>query len=133
MRINGAILELVRLVKRQDFVRITKQGKKAVASALVLQVAMTPEEERKEADFVLRLGFTVSAKVGNAVVRNRIRRRLKAVAAEVIPAYASPGHDYVIIGRYAALKRPYEGLIKDLKYTLHNTGSFHAESLPSSG
>lgn len=112
-------------MKRQDFVRLTKQGKRAVASGLVLQVAVTPEPGQGN---IARLGFTVSSKVGNAVTRNRIKRRLRAVAAEVLPHYASPGFDYVVVGRSAALKRPYDSLIKDLKYTLHNTGTFHAET-----
>jgi ribonuclease P protein component len=45
------------------------------------------------------LGFTVTKKVGNAVVRNRARRRLKAAAAQIMPALAKPGCDYVLIGR----------------------------------
>lgn len=118
-------MQLIRLTKRREFVRLAKEGRKAVASGLILQVAKTPADAQK--DDIARIGFTVSGKVGNAVVRNRVRRRLKALAAELFPLCAIPGFDYVIIGRHAALKRPFSGIAKDLKYTLHKTGTFHEE------
>lgn len=62
----------------------------------------------------MRLGITVTKKVGNAVRRNRIRRRLRAVAAEILPSQARAGYDYVLIGRAATLTRPYPDLLVDL-------------------
>lgn len=119
---------MVRLVKRGDFLRLAQKGRKAVTSGLVLQVMQTPSDSVKIDDGpTARLGFTVSSKVGNAVVRNRIRRRLKAMVSEVFPYAAMPGFDYVVIGRNAALKRPYDRLVKDLKYALHNTGTFNED------
>ena len=56
----------------------------------------------------MRVGFTVTKKVGNAVVRNRVKRRLRAVAAEVFPRLGRAGTDYVVIGRLATLTRPFE-------------------------
>jgi len=64
---------------------------------------------------VVRVGFTVTKKVGNAVIRNRVRRRLKAVAAEVLPAHIQGGQDVVIIGRMATIKRSYAALVSDMK------------------
>jgi ribonuclease P protein component len=64
------------------------------------------------------VGFTVTKKVGNAVIRNRVRRRLKAVAAEVLPDRVMPGQDIVIIGRMATIKRRYAALLKDLETSL---------------
>jgi ribonuclease P protein component len=61
-----------------------------------------------------RVGFTVSRKVGNAVERNRVRRRLREVARLVIPAQARPDLDYVLVGRQAALKRDFAVLRQDL-------------------
>jgi len=62
----------------------------------------------------VRVGFTVSRKVGNAVERNRVRRRLREVARLVIPAQARPDLDYVLVGRQAALKRDFAVLRQDL-------------------
>ena len=63
----------------------------------------------------VRIGFTVSKKVGNAVKRNRARRRLRAAVDEVAPFHAREGYDFVVIGRAATVKRPYEMLVNDLK------------------
>jgi len=62
----------------------------------------------------VRVGFTVSRKVGNAVARNRVRRRLREVARLVIPAQARADLDYVLVGRQAALKRDFAALRQDL-------------------
>ncbi|MBS0547964.1 MAG: ribonuclease P protein component [Proteobacteria bacterium] len=62
----------------------------------------------------VRVGFTVSRKVGNAVIRNRVRRRLREVARLVIPGRARPDLDYVLVGRQAALTREFAVLQQDL-------------------
>lgn len=73
----------------------------------------------------VRLGLTVTKKLGGAVVRNRIRRRLRAAAREVFPAHAAPGTDYVLVARTAAYDRNYDALLDDMKRALlrlsHNT------------
>ena len=66
----------------------------------------------------MRVGFTVTKKVGNAVVRNRVKRRLRAVAAEVFPRLGRAGTDYVVIGRLATLTRPFEALRGDLEQAI---------------
>lgn len=63
----------------------------------------------------LRYGITASRKVGNAVVRNRAKRRLRALADEYLPELASRDHDYVLIARSTTATRPYLLLISDLK------------------
>ncbi len=63
----------------------------------------------------MRVGFTVSKRVGNAVERNRVRRRLRAVADKVLPTAGRAGRDYVVIGRKAAIKRPFSDLVQDLQ------------------
>lgn len=65
-----------------------------------------------------RIGFTVTKKLGGAVVRNRIRRRLKAAAVEAFPDHASAGVDYVIIARKASYNRNYAALLDDMKRAL---------------
>jgi ribonuclease P protein component len=77
----------------------------------VLQAAPAPAEIDRP---VVRVGFTVSRKVGNAVERNRVRRRLREVARQVIPAQARADLDYVLVGRQAALKRDFAVLRQEL-------------------
>jgi len=82
----------------------------------VLQTAPIPADLAPAAidGPAVRVGFTVSRKVGNAVARNRVRRRLREVARLVIPAQARADLDYVLVGRQAALKRDFAALRQDL-------------------
>ena len=93
-----------RLRQRADFLAAAA-GVKAPASTFVLQM-------RRREDGPMRVGFTVSKRVGGAVERNRIRRRLREVVRLMPPARMQPGHDYVLIGRRAALDAPFDR-IKD--------------------
>lgn len=70
----------------------------------------------------MRVGFTASKKVGNAVRRNRAKRRLRAIADEVLTERAEPGHDYVLIARAATVERDYGALIDDLHFSLKRIG-----------
>lgn len=101
-----------RLKTRADFLRLAR-GKKWASPGLVLQMAQTPLESLD-----IRAGFTVTKKIGNAVVRNRAKRRLREVARAVLPLYASAGCDYVLVAREATPKRPFASLIDDLKLAL---------------
>ena len=112
--------KILRLRKRADFLRAKDANKSIATAGLVLQVVTSNIND----DSALRLGFTATAKVGNAVKRNRIKRRLRAVAREVMAKSAIAGHDYVIIGRFRSVDREFTSLVKDLKYALHNTGTF---------
>ena len=76
----------------------------------------------------MRVGFTVSKKVGNAVERNRVRRRLREVVRLAPQAGMRPGYDYVLIGRRSALELPFDRLIEDFERAL---GRVH--SAPSDG
>jgi len=66
----------------------------------------------------VRFGYTVTKKLGGAVVRNRIRRRLKAAVGLVAPKLARSGHDYVLVARLAAYDRAFPELKKDLERAL---------------
>ena len=77
----------------------------------VLQTAPIPPDLSSPA---IRVGFTVSRKVGNAVVRNRVRRRLREIARQVIPETARADHDYVLVGRQGAIARDYLKLRSEL-------------------
>ena len=113
---------VLRIRKRADFLRAKDANKSVATAGLVLQVAQSRFVDSENPS--VRLGFTASAKVGNAVRRNRIKRRLRAAAREVMAKHAVSGNDYVIIGRFRAFDRDFASLIKDLKYSLHNTGTF---------
>ena len=82
----------------------------------VLQVAPIPAERVPPGPGLsaVRVGFTVSRKVGNAVARNRVRRRLREVARLVIPGQARADLDYVLVGRQAALARDFAALRQEL-------------------
>ena len=108
---------LGKLRRRADFL-LAARARRQGAAGLVLQAR--PRGPGEAADpAAVRLGFTCSRKVGNAVERNRARRRLKAAAAEVLPGLARPGWDYVLIGRPAATAaRPFDRLKADLVWAL---------------
>ena len=77
----------------------------------LLQAAPAPVDQPPP---VVRVGFTVSKKVGNAVVRNRVRRRLREIARQVIPGQARPDLDYVLVGRQGALERDFALMRQEL-------------------
>ncbi len=74
--------------------------------------------DRKDCDPQMRVGFTVTRKVGNAVVRNRIKRRFRALAREILPVHGYAGSDHVMIGRAGGIERDYAVLSRDLVQAL---------------
>ena len=100
-----------RLRQRADFLAAAA-GSKSTAAAFVLQA-------RKRGDSgPPRFGFTVSKKVGNAVQRNRVRRRLREVVRLSGSNRIRAGHDYVLVGRRAALKVPFARIAEDFEGAL---------------
>jgi ribonuclease P protein component len=97
-----------RLLNRRDFLRV-QAGRRVAMPGFVLQIAPAPDSIPS-----VRVGFTVSRKVGNAVQRNRVRRRLREVVRLVIPAHARRDLDYVLVGRQAALSRDFALLREEL-------------------
>jgi ribonuclease P protein component len=73
---------------------------------------------RGDGDPMIRLGLTVSKRVGNAVVRNRMRRRLRELARAILPAAGIAGADHVLVGRHNGIERPYPALVADLQHAL---------------
>jgi len=105
-----------RLKRRAEFLRTAAKGRKAAMPGLVVQVL--PREDTKPA----RLGFTVTKKVGNAVVRNRTRRRMREAARLLLREQPAIGVDVVLIGREATRIRPFPHLIEDLRRALAKLG-----------
>ncbi|WP_375287216.1 ribonuclease P protein component [Sphingomonas sp.] len=73
---------------------------------------------RDDGDPAMRVGFTVTKKIGNAVVRNRMKRRLRALARELLPAEGQPGADHVLIGREGGIERDFAALRTELSKAL---------------
>ena len=100
-----------RLRHRADFLAAAT-GVKVPTAAFVLQA------RRRGDGGPVRVGFTVSRKVGTAVERNRVRRRLREVVRLSVTTGLSRGHDYVLIGRRAALSLPFEQITEDFQRAL---------------
>ena len=101
------------LRKRADFLRAASARRQGAAGFLL------QARERGDATPVLRVGFTCSKKIGNAVIRNRAKRRLREIARAVLPDLGRPGWDYVLVGRPGAtVDRAFDDLLSDLRLAL---------------
>ena len=126
----GETKKLERITKRPDYLAIAATRRKWVTPSFILQVRTNePEPESGRGP---RAGFTVSKKVGKAVQRNRARRRLKEAARVVMPDLGTPGWDYVLIGREAAIAYPFEKIIADMRWALAKLAR-GADLIPSPG
>lgn len=106
-------LALERLQDRADFLRAAR-GTRVVTPGFILQMRRRPD-----ADGPVRAGFTCSKKVGNAVARNRAKRRLREVARLVLPTHGRAGTDYVLVGRaQVTAARPFALMLDDLRGAL---------------
>ena len=97
-----------RLKKRTDFLRAAK-GVRRVSGAITLETCETPDGGGDP-----RIGFTASRKVGNAVARNRAKRRLRAAASQLLPLLGRQGRDYVLVARASTGTRAYPALLADI-------------------
>ena len=107
------------LRRRPEFLAVAASGRKWAAPGLILQMGL-PRESSAPA----RYGLTASSKVGGAVVRNRARRRLRALAVEILPHHAA-ARDYVLIARSTTATRAFSDLRQDLVTALRKLGAWH--------
>lgn len=103
---------LIILNKRSDFLA-ANSGKRAAFGGLVLLV-----RDRQDANPQMRVGYTVTKKIGNAVVRNKVKRRFRELAREILPTEGIAGADHVLIGRNSAVDRDFDKLRTDLHRAL---------------
>lgn len=134
------------ILKRADFLRVQSNERKWIAKGFVLQVSPIPpdapitakktgqkidqktDKQAVKAD-IIRCGFTVTKRTDKAAVRrNRIKRRLRAVAADVLSSHACGGYDYVLIGRRETLDLPYITLCKDLRWCLRKMDLYQEDA-----
>lgn len=108
---------LCALKKRRDFLRVAAGRTKWVSQSMIVQVAATPQGEGTDPCHI-RIGYTASKKVGNAVRRNRAKRRLREVVRRLLPERGMPGHDYVLIARNTSVDVRFEQLIRDFGWCL---------------
>ncbi|MCX8132439.1 MAG: ribonuclease P protein component [Roseococcus sp.] len=104
-----------RLTRRAEFLRAAREGRKVARGALVLQAL--PRE-----DAATRLGFTATKKIGNAVTRNRAKRRLRAAARLALAAEPAPGWDLVLIAREETARCPFAEIRAALESALGRAG-----------
>ena len=113
------------LARRADFLRIAASGLRRVTPAFILQAAPRGNHPNES----LRIGFTASRKVGNAVARNRAKRRLRALADREMAALA-PVFDYVLVGRPEALSRNFAVMAGDLRHALKKIAAHPKAAAP---
>ena len=105
---------LVKLCERSNYLAAAK-AKRVSTTGLVLQARKRAETSAPQP----RYGITCSKKVGNAVARNRAKRRLRALANSVLPHLGRDGWDYVLIGRaQTTINQPFDMLLENLRFAI---------------
>lgn len=125
---------LGRLTRRSQFLAVAGTRRRAVTPGLILQARRHDERQHPAADEpALRIGFTASRKVGNAVARNRARRRLREAARAVMAPHGAAGHDYVLVARAETVIRDYAALKDDLAAALRRLKAWRDDTPAETG
>ena len=103
--------KLGRLTRRAEFLYVREGAYRAIG-AIVVQARPNPNHSQ------LRVGFTATKKIGNAVTRNRAKRRLREAARQLLPELGVAGFDYVFIARQGTTAREFTGLLDDTRKAL---------------
>jgi len=109
------------LKKRSEFLFV-REGRYQACGGVVIQARKKPEST------IIRVGFTATKKVGNAVIRNRAKRRLRSVALETLPDLGQKGTDYVFIARNSTTSTPYDALVGDAQKALSSLAQMTKKS-----
>jgi ribonuclease P protein component len=116
---HGQASPLITITHRSDFLQAAAKGKKFITGSFILQMHPRVQDHVANAhlsDNNPRYGFTVTRKMGNAVTRNRIKRRLRMAVRQAAGKHALKGHDYVIISRHKALDCSFSDLLRDMEF-----------------
>ncbi|MDP1975103.1 MAG: ribonuclease P protein component [Alphaproteobacteria bacterium] len=105
------------LKKRTDFKRLTTSGKSIKSKSFILQYKPFPDAISHALES-LRYGLTVTKKIGNAVIRNRVKRRLRPLIRDLFPTLALPFCDYVFIARHSLIDQHFDLLKKEVEISL---------------
>lgn len=111
------------LKARRDFLRV-RSGKRYSSSFFTLQ-----GKKRDNPQGDPRIGYTVTTKIGNSVIRNRIKRRLREVAKISFPSKAHTGNDYVLIAKREVLNADFSTIVKELDRALDHLGAIGSKRL----
>ncbi|GLQ21692.1 ribonuclease P protein component [Algimonas porphyrae] len=109
-------IELGALTKRSEFLYV-REGDYAARGAIVVQCRANADHQ------VIRYGVTATKRIGNAVIRNRAKRRLRVIARELLPELGHAGHDYVLIARDRTPIRDWKRLQQDARRALQSVPS----------
>jgi len=104
--------KLGKLKKRSEFLYV-RDGRYQARPGVVIQM-----RAQQEPTDTINVGFTATKKIGNAVVRNRCKRRMRELARALLPLHGKPGHDYVFIARAKTAKAEWADLQKDVEKAL---------------
>ena len=121
-------MKIIQIKKSAEFQKISKKNEKFYSKTVLLLSADTPSfyfqdiANKKNAKDFCRVGFTVSKVVGNAVARNKAKRRLREAVRDLIPKYGSVHKDYVLIARKEIEAADYQAILNDLKFCLKRIG-----------
>lgn len=116
-----AVSVCLTLTKRADFLRAAQARRQGTTGFLLQARERRPDEADPQA---VRIGYTCSKKLGNAVARNRAKRRLRAIARAVLPVHGRPGWDYVLVGRpQATATHDFAAMTADLARALSRVHS----------
>ena len=119
---------ITRLTRRAEFLKAARAPYQA-RTAVVVQARKRADTEDTDGA-AIRTGFTATKKVGNAVVRNRAKRRLREAARLLLPHHGLPGYDYVFIARAGTLERAWDGLLDDVKAALVRLARPQSQATP---
>ena len=125
--LNPPPLKLERLKKRWQFLAVAK-GRSLARGAVLVQVAPSPGEADPGP---IGVGFTATKRVGDAVTRNRAKRRLREAARVLVPLHGLPAHDYVVIARASVTTRDWARLLDDMKSALISLAAGGDEARPA--
>lgn len=114
---SGTITAILFIKKRADFLAVSAANRKFIKPSVIILCASRPADSPIEKT-IIRAGFTATRKLGGAVVRNRVKRRMREAARQLLPQLGVAGYDYVFIGRPQAQLGSFDDLILDVKHAL---------------